>query len=87
MRMPGQVALKKEVVDPLRSLMKQMGLKMGPDIIEATGTAEDARAPKVEKLPPLVLVLGLHRGSARPGQICEEGRRGGITRFGHDVQL
>lgn len=52
MRMPGQKPPKKEVVDPLRSLMKQMRLKMGPDIIEATGTTEDSGAPKVEKLPP-----------------------------------
>ena len=29
-----------------------MGLKMGPDILEATGTTEYAGTPKVEKLAP-----------------------------------
>ena len=52
MRMPGQKPPKKEVKDPLRSLMKQMGLKMGPDIMEETKTQDDAGGAKVVKLPP-----------------------------------
>jgi hypothetical protein len=31
MRIPGHKPPKKDVKDPLRSLMKQMKLKMGPD--------------------------------------------------------
>jgi hypothetical protein len=42
MRMPGQKPPKKETVDPLRSLMKQMRLKMGPDIMAVTKTQGDA---------------------------------------------
>ena len=52
MRMPGQKPPKKEVKDPLRDLMKQMGLKMGPDIMEETKTQDDAGGAKVVKLPP-----------------------------------
>eukprot|EP01044_Picomonas_judraskeda_P030140 COSAG03_NODE_10718_length_633_cov_0.887640_1_plen_79_part_10 len=40
---------KKEVKDPLRDLMKQMGLKMGPDIMEETKTQDDAGGAKVSK--------------------------------------
>ena len=32
--------------------MKQMGLKMGPDIMEETKTQDDAGGAKVAKLPP-----------------------------------
>jgi hypothetical protein len=51
MRMPGQSVPKKEVKDPLKSLMKQMGLTMGPDIMQVVKDGDDASA-KVVKLPP-----------------------------------
>lgn len=56
MRMPGQKPpKKKEVKDPLKSLMKQMKLKMGPDIFEATGTSQEdgdlVIKPKITELP------------------------------------
>ena len=38
-KMPGETVVKKPDKDPLRSLMKQMGLTQGPDI-----TAEDKNA-------------------------------------------
>ena len=52
MRMPEQRPPTKEVKDPLRSLMKQMGLKMGPDIMEVTiSDGDGAGAPPPGGVP------------------------------------
>jgi hypothetical protein len=51
LRMPGSKAAKVEAKDPLRSLMKQMNLTMGPKIEDVAGTKPSASTDKVEKLP------------------------------------
>eukprot|EP01043_Picozoa_sp_COSAG02_P015559 COSAG02_NODE_665_length_18739_cov_9.192918_11_plen_355_part_00 len=54
MKMPGEKVTKRSDKDPLRSLMKQMGLTQGPDIEagdKITGTKNSGKGVSAEKLP------------------------------------
>ena len=51
MKMPGESVDKKPDKDPLKSLMKQMGLTQGPDIEQITGTKTVGSKVAAEKLP------------------------------------